>query len=485
MSGVRWTVGARVAILIITWPATIIVMRLLNPHDYGVMAMSTIVIGFANLFGEPGLAAGLVKARELRDDTTRAASGVIVVLNVVIFVVIVLGAPAISAWFKEPQLVAVIRVASISLIFTALTIVPQTLMERELRFRETALALVAGNLAGSVFTVAGAYLGLGVWALVFGMLALALSRSVIVIYFNRSIVWPDFSAGLAPVRHLMHFSSHIIASRLLWYWYANADLLILGRLLRSASVGSYSVGASLAGIPTDKAMDALNRVSYPTLSRLSDNPAIFNITYRRLMAILALYGFAVCWGIAAVAPEFVHVVLSDKWLLAITPLTMLSIVAPLRMLTSFQNTVNNAAGSPQETTKLMAITSVALPLGILFGAWKGYGIDGAATSWLILYPFIMILSTLFTCRAINLRIQDGLRPIVVPLVSGAGMFLVVRIIRTVLAGQISPIALLGTETVIGAAGFLGIAGLIGREVLRDGRNLMVELLRPSVSAAGR
>ena len=69
LSGMRWTVSARVLVQLITWPSTIVVMRLLNPRDYGLVAMSTVVIGFVSLFGEPGLAAGLVQPRVLRAET--------------------------------------------------------------------------------------------------------------------------------------------------------------------------------------------------------------------------------------------------------------------------------------------------------------------------------------------------------------------------------------------------------------------------------
>ena len=143
LSGVRWMVAARFIVQAITWPMTILVMRLLHPHDYGVVAMSTIVIGFVALFGEPGLAAGLVQTQVLREDTSRAASGVILLLNLALLTALMLGAPTIATWYREPQLTLVIRVASLSLLSTAIATVPQALLQRNLRFRELALALVA------------------------------------------------------------------------------------------------------------------------------------------------------------------------------------------------------------------------------------------------------------------------------------------------------------------------------------------------------
>ncbi len=144
----------------------------------------------------------------------------------------------------------------------------------------------------------------------------------------------------------MHFSMHMLGNRILLYWSANLDLIILGRVMvRSTELGSYSVGANLAAIPGDKVMEAVKRVSFPTLCRMQSKRAQFNQTYERILRVLALYGFLV--GLAAVAPEFVRVVLSEKWRFAVIPLAMLSIAAPIRILTAFQNTVNNAAGVPK------------------------------------------------------------------------------------------------------------------------------------------
>ena len=327
-SGMRWTVSARILVQLITWPSTIIVMRLLNPHDYGVVAMSTVVIGFVGLFGEPGLAAGLVQTPELRAETSRAASALMLVLNVLLLAALVLAAPGIAAWYHQPELTQIIRVASLSLLLTAIATVPQAQLERNLRFREMALALIAGNLAGSLVTIVCAFIGFGVWSLVIGILVISALRSSVVIAYNRSAVWPDFSVGFGPVRDLMHFSLHVLGNRILWYWSMNVDVLILGRMVRSTELGSYSVGSNLAAVPGDKAMEAVNRVSFPTLSRMRPNRAQFNYTYERILRMLALYGFLVAWGLAAVAPEFVHVVLSERWRAAVVPLTMLSIAAP-------------------------------------------------------------------------------------------------------------------------------------------------------------
>lgn len=482
LSGMRWTVSARLFVQLITWPSTIIVMRLLDPHDYGVVAMSTVVIGFVALFGEPGLAAGLVQTHELHEDTSRTASGVIGVLNLLLLAGLMVAAPSIAAWYREPQLAQVIRVASLSLLMTAIATVPQAHLERHLRFRELAWALIAANLAGSLITIGCALLGFGVWSLVIGSLVIAAVRSIVTIAYNGSPVWPDFSRGIRPVRHMLHFSAHMLGNRVLWYWTMNLDLVILGRLVHSTQIGAYSVGANLASIPGDKAMEAVNRVSFPTLSRMRSNRGQFNSAYERILRMLSLYGFLVGWGLAAVAPEFVHVVLSDKWQQAIVPLTMLSLAAPLRILTAFQGTVNNAAGMPQATSRVVALTSVVLPLGILIGA-RLAGINGAAASWVIVYPLLYLVSTIYSCRVTQRSLRGNLHLTLVPFVAGLCMLAITYLIRNLLAAHLPAVVLMGVEIAAATATFVGTVQLLGAHILQDARGLLRDLLRPGTAAA--
>ncbi len=481
LSGVRWTVSARVLVQLITWPSTIIVMRLLDPRDYGLVAMSTVVIEFVSMFGDPGLAAGLVQTEVLRPETSRAASALIALINLLLLGTLLLAAPSIAAWYHAPELTQIIRVASLSLLMTAIATVPQALLARNLRFREMALAMIAGSIAASVATILCALLGLGVWSLVIGTLVLAALRSAVIIAYNRSAVWPDFAGGFEPVRHLMHFSAHMLGNRVLWYCSMNLDVIVLGRLVRSTELGSYSVGANLAAIPGDKAMDAVNRVSFPTLSRLRSNRALFNSTYERIQRMLALFGFLVAWGLAAVAPELVHVVLSDKWRFAVIPLAMLALAAPIRMLTALQNTVNNAAGVPQASTRVLAFTCLLLPISIWIGA-RTAGINGAAVSCVIVYTVVFFVSTWYTCRVTQRNVRDSLRLIVVPLLAGIAMLLVTWALRALLLARLPAPVLLAVEIAAAAATFVGSAQILGPKVLSDARALLTELLRPDRSA---
>ncbi len=231
MSGARWTLAAKVGLQLVMWPITILVIRLLEPGDYGLLAMAMVTIGFVALFGEMGLGIALVQADKLDETAARAASAAILVCSIVMAGVIVLLAPFAALWFDEPDLIHVMSVLTLELLISSVAAVPQAQLERQLRFRSLSIAAIWSGVAGALTTLALAFAGNGVWALVLGTLASALVRTVLIVVFNGRIVWPSLRHPLAPIKGLIRFSGHVLAARTLWYWYGQSDQVILARLL--------------------------------------------------------------------------------------------------------------------------------------------------------------------------------------------------------------------------------------------------------------
>jgi hypothetical protein len=161
---------------------------------------------------------------------------------------------------------------------------------------------------------------------------------------------------------------------------------------------------------------------------------------------------------------------------------MVSIAAPIRMLWAFQNTVNVAVGFPGVNTRVLTVSGVLLPIGILVGA-RADGINGAAISLVVVYPIVFLVSTWLNCRATGRAMRDSLRQLVVPFVGGVSMLLAVSGTRALLSARLPSSALLCIEVLIGATAFLGVVRLIGPAVLADARALLRDLLRPRAQGA--
>jgi teichuronic acid exporter len=476
LSGARWTLFARIGLQLITWPITLVVMRLLEPADYGLFAMAMLVSGFITLFSELGMGVALVQAPEVTPEQQRAAASVLLLLNGAIALAIIAVAPLVALVFREPEVTLVMWVLTAELLVSAWAMVPMAMLERALRFREISIAQMAGGIAGAAATLTAAWIDVDVWALVAGALTGATVRTALCVYFHGRLVLPG-RLEMAALRPMVKVSSHVIAVRALWYWSGQADQLVLGRMLHTSALGLYNVAAQLAMLPAGKAMEVVNRVTLPVLSRLQDDAAGVRHTYGRLVGLLALYGMGMCWGLAAVAPEFVELVLGRKWLGAAVPLALLSGVAPLRMLCAFNNTVVTACGKPEAATRELLLASVLLPAAVGLGAWVD-GLRGASLAWLMAYPAVYLVSVHLTARAIHLHRRDVLSMVWRPLLAGLVMLGVVALLRQGLGPGVPVAWRLAGGIVVGGLAYLATIWLLARALVVDTRELVLDILRP-------
>lgn len=476
LSGARWTLGSRIGLQLITWPITILVMRLLEPGDYGVFALALVVAGFITLFSELGLGVALVQAPTVTDAQARMACSLVLLLNSVIAAAIVGVAPWVADLYAEEELALVMQVLTLELLLSAPAAVPLAMLERSLRFKAVSTGQLAGGLSAAATTLIAALLDAGVWALVAGNLAGSLVRSAVWIGAYGRPVRPG-RLQLSTIRPMVKVSSHTLAGRALWYWSSQADQLVLGRLLTAGSLGLYNVASQLAMLPVNKVMEAVNRVAFPILSRLDSAAAEVQATHRRIAALLALYGFGICWGLAAVAPEFVQLVLGDKWRGAALPLATLALVAPLRMLCAFHYTVVTAIGVPEVATRELVFASVCIPAAVATGALLG-GLQGAAWAWLLAYPAVYLVSTVLTGRALQLGPQRVARPLLAPLLAGLAMLAAAWACRAALGAQTAPIWRLIIALPTCALVYLAVLRVAAPAVLLDARSLVLDILRP-------
>ena len=192
LSGFRWTATVRLLSQMITWAITLVVIRLLTPTDYGLLAMATVFIAFLSMFSEFGLGPAVVQKRDVDDELLRRVFGLVLVIHVSLTGMLVLGAPLIASFYAEPRVVPVVQVLALQFIIAAFSVVPDAQLQRRMEFRNRSLLDLSGAMVGSATTLTMAFMGAGVWALVTGSLLGALWRTIGINWLSPFVRWPDF-----------------------------------------------------------------------------------------------------------------------------------------------------------------------------------------------------------------------------------------------------------------------------------------------------
>lgn len=462
--GLRWSVGGRAASQLITWASTIVVMRLLQPEDYGLMAMATFFIALCLLLNELGLGSAIVQAKELTDLLVRQAFGLVLLMNFVLFVILTAGSPLIAGFFDEPRLLQIVPVLAVQFIIVAFSVIPGSLLTREMDFRSRSIVDVVTMLLGAAITLVLAYIGMGVWALVLGSVANMLTRTV-----GFNIIRPYFrmpSFRFAGFGDRAKYGGYISVTRVLWYLYSQSDIFVVGKLLGKTLLGYYSVGMHVASLPMQKVGGILQQVALPAYSQLQDNKQLAAQYALKASRALAFVSFPVFFGISSVSPELVTIALGEKWLPAIMPLQLLSLIIPLRTVQISVGPIVSGMGRPDINVRTLIVACILMPAAFALGSI--WGLLGVSLGWIIAYSIWFVYMLHRSLPVIGLSVSEFLKTLQLPVLYSSIMYGVVYLVKLAMTGaHANAILTLIVAVLSGAAVYGGVMLLFSRSTCRE------------------
>jgi len=370
LHALRWNAVVRTTAQLGTWLITIFVMRLLSPVDYGLMGLATILLGFFGLINELGAIPAIIQRQQVEQSLIRKVFGLVLVSNASLYVAAFAGAPYFAALFGEAYpLATVIRVLALSLIIGALSAVPNALLQRDLKFKTISLIDFAATLVGAVATLMLAIEGGGVWSLVFGSLIKEAGNAVGLIAVTRFRVAPllDFTG----LRTVLAFGMKISGARIVWYFNSSFDGLLIGKILGEGALGLYSVANTLAYLPASKVLGLSNQIAFAAYSRLQDDRVRVRQYFLEGASIASFIFFPLCWGMSAVADDFIDVVLGPTWHEAAMVLQIIALGVPYRALGLFMQPLVDGLGQPGIGLKNTLTISLIVPAAALAGLYWG------------------------------------------------------------------------------------------------------------------
>jgi teichuronic acid exporter len=463
LSAVRWSAGAKLASQSLSWVITIVVIRLLRPEDYGLMAMATIFVGLLTLFNELGLGAAIIQRPSIDDTLIRQAFGLILLSNAACAVLLGVGAPFIAMFFDEPRLVLLMRVLALQFVIVAFSVVPQSLLERELSFKRRSLADLVSTTIGALATLMLAFLGHGVWALVWGNLAQLSSNMVLVNLARPYLRWPSFK--LAGLRDVATFGGYVSMARLLWYFYAQADIFIGGRLLGHELLGLYAVARQLAWLPMEKLTVLVAQVALPAFARVQGDRERVASYLRMSVRTVSFVLFPVCFGLSAIAPELITLFLGEQWHSSIVPLQLLCLVIPLRIISNMTNPAIQALARADTVFVNLLVSALIMPAAFVVGC--RWGIVGLSAAWLVGFPLVFVIRLPWSLEAFGMRASDFLRAMGRPAFGSCCMYAVVWTARLLSPFETASAAQLLLLVAVGAAAYATLVGAANRHGYRE------------------
>ncbi len=461
-SAVLWRSGSQIVAQLVQWAATFLVIRILSPGDYGLFAMTQVVLTFLNMLNGYGLASGLVRAPEVSPRAIRQLFGMLILLNGALALAQLALAPLAAAYYREPLVADMLRVQALLYLTTPFVALPFALLSRAMDFRHQAKANIAASIASAAAALGGALAGLGVWTLVLAPLVLFTIRGVLMTRAAGSLVWPSFdfrgAGGLA------RYGGIAAGAQLFWFLQSQADVFIAGRWFDAHALGLYTTALFLAQIFVGKVVPALNEVAFSAYSRLQHDREALTAAFLKGMRLVMTAALPFYLGLAVTAEPLVLVVLGEKWAEAAPIVAVLACAMPFMTLQVLLAPACDARGRPGIGVANGA--TGALILGVAFLAGVRWGPEGLAAAWVAAYPLYLAASLWRSLPVIGARFRDVAGGVAQPVIGSLAMAAAVVALDSSVAWA-SPIVRLPALVALGALAYFGWLAVFARPLVRE------------------
>lgn len=374
LHGAGWISGSQGVQAILQLAVIATLARLLEPREFGLMATAMVVIGLAQTFTQIGVGPALVQKKELSQPDINTGFSLGILMGFAVVGLFLLLAPWMAGFFEQDELLPMLKVLAWIFLFKAFAIVPNSLLLRNMQYRQYSLLHLCAYVVGSAATITLALMGAGVWALVYGYCLQAAVYSLILLPYMHGarLGYNSRSAG-----HIINYGFGLTLAVCFNFIAKNGDYIIVGKLLGPTALGFYSRAYSLMQKVAGIIGAGLNKSLFPVMAGIQDDLPRIARGYRRMVALVALLMIPAGMAAVVLAPEIIHILLGSAWDSVILPFQILMAGLVFRTGYKSSDTLTRATGAVYRRAWRQGIYALLVIIGALAGAHYG-GIVGVA-----------------------------------------------------------------------------------------------------------
>ncbi len=453
----------------------IILARLLEPKDFGVVAIVSVFAAYGEIFINLGFSNAIIQDKSPSQKDLSTVFFFNVGAGLIFFVVFFSCSGLVASFYDEQQLVVITRLMALLSIFYALASVQRTLLVKKLDFKtETSVILVASLISGSI-SIFLAVKGYGVWALVLKVL---LQRFLEMSFFWLKNTWrPSLLFNPGTIKKYFNFSLNMTGATLLDGFTQDIDKLIVGKVFSSQILGFFDRARRYNDIARKNLGKMMGKVMFPVFSEIQDNEKKFLGIYRKTVQMICFFSVPFFFIIASVAESLIVVLITGKWLGAARLLQVMALSGFAYPISVVMVQTLAAKGRADILLKLNIVATILYVSGILVGS--RWGIFSVAIAIAIVHFICLVINSIVVCRLIKFsfltQVKDVLRMLIIALVM---LVVIVLIPHFVSLDHVLTLIVLPLS---GILVYLLLNYLFNRSQLFEFKNFFLEVLRPAKS----
>ncbi|MFK7921328.1 MAG: lipopolysaccharide biosynthesis protein [Bacteroidia bacterium] len=391
ISGVIWTLTEKFGSRVLTLLIFLILARLLEPDDFGVVAIVSSIMALVQILSEQGFAAAIVQKPTLEKEDLDTSFWGSFGMNVILMGILIGSSGFVAEYFERPELEMLITVMSFNLVLHTFNIVQRSIFQRELKFKAIAIAQVIGIFVGGTVGVIAAFMDMGAWSLIYYLLTVGVIVNIV--FWIQSDYRIGFYFSWQRYKKLFAFGVNVMGSKLLFYGNAEFVNLLIGALISVEAAGLFTIASKVYSTFKDLLVNSLGRVALPIFSKLqNDVPQLRSvlISYSGKVNLLI---FPICFSIAIMAKDVVLIGFGEKYLGSAVSMSWLMASAGFLVLASYINDVLLAIDKSGTSFRANLVSTVLNFM--MFGIFYTFGLDYVALGIFLRNALMALIAPFF------------------------------------------------------------------------------------------
>ncbi|NBC58321.1 MAG: MOP flippase family protein, partial [Bacteroidetes bacterium] len=405
VSGVKWTSLSSILIAGGSFILILILTNILDKKDFGLFALVNIVIGFSAEFVDIGISQAIVQKQKINEKQLSTLYWINIILALLVFGVINVSKGFIGDFYEEAELPRLLSLVSFSFLFSGLSAQYQALLQKELKFKLMASLDIIAFVVYLSTTLTLAFLGYGVYALIWGTLARTGVKSILLLTTGLKTHIPKFHFNIKEVNYFLNFGSFRTGSFLVSFLNTQLDSILIGKFIGVGELGIYDIFKRIVQQPIRLLSPIIQKVTYPLMAKVHEDRKHVTNMFVKVLELLNLIRFPIFIGIALVAPEITNLFLGNDWGEHALVLQILAFVFMFNTIQSFVGVSMLSSGKANWGFYNNLIQFPINLLAIYIGSF--WGISGIAIALLIksllnIYPrYVFILKHIYSIKLSN------------------------------------------------------------------------------------
>lgn len=453
--GLFWSYGERIMAQLVSLIVSIVLARLLDPENYGVISIVMIFITLCDAIVTGGFGNSIVQKKDADELDVNTMLICSVATSFFLYVILFLAAPFIADFYQMEIIRPTLRVLGLRLLISGVNSIQRAWIQKRMLFKRFFISTSFGTIISAVVGISMAYMGAGAWALVGQYLTNSFIDTVVLFITND---WrPKLQFSFDRAKQMLSYGWKVLLTTVVYTVEGDLRSLIVGKQFGSADLAYYDQGKKFPNLLVSNINTSISNVMFPVLSKNQDNRERMKAICRRSIKTSTYLLAPLLLGLIAVSNEFVRVILSDKWLPCVPFLQILTLVYLVRPLTTTDQQAIMSTGRSDLTLRIMIAVNVTDVILLLIAVFAMKSVIMIAVGALLTEVVSMALFMKYVKKCIGYTYLEQLSDIAPSLLLAISMGVIVYLVGKI---NVNVIIVLFLQVVVGAGYYLAMSCIL-------------------------